>query len=130
MSMFSSIGNLFHGGGMDPGRALAPGNEQWSNLANFFPEGDKAAGAYDLANFYDNKAGKKQGGHHIDVGAALSAIGAMGGSNQTPPAAPQPDWLPPPPPRFLGGLQNAPQLGQRQMMPPPAWMQPYLWGGQ
>lgn len=103
MGMFSNLG----GGAKVPG-----GNQQWSQLANFFPDAQTAG----------------KSGHSIDIASILASLGQQQ-QPQVPPATPPPQWLPPPPPQFLGALQNAPRLSQGQMMPPPAYMQPYLWGG-
>jgi len=56
--------------------------------------------------------------------AALQALGAPDDAPAPPHA---PEWMAMPQPRFSGLLD--PHIGQPQLMPAPAWMQPYLWGG-
>lgn len=112
----SNLGAHFGiGGGGGGSTKLPPGNGQWAQLANFFP--DDGTGTP-----------KDKDGQHVDVEGVLFALQGLTGAGQPPQQPPPPDWMPMPSPRFLGGLQGAPQLGQRQMMPPPAQMQPYLWG--
>ena len=69
----------------------------------------------------------ERGQSYDDLASILGALQGLGG--EPPPAPPPPDWMPMPRSRFLGELQNAQLARQGQMMPPPAWMQPYLWGG-
>jgi hypothetical protein len=106
MSMFGNLGrSLFGSGAMDPG------------LAHEFH-----ASKEDLA------AAAKARGDHVDVASILSALQGLGGGSP-PPIPPPPEWLPMPAPSpAMADLRNAPRLAQRPLMPPPAWMQPYLWG--
>ncbi len=117
MGFLSNLGQTLGIGGGGGGK-LPPGNSQWAQLANFFPD--------------DGTGTKKDDkGQHVDVAGILSALqGLTGGQQQTPPAPDPMQFAPPPPPRFLGQLQGAPQLGQRQLMPAPAQSRPYMWGGQ
>jgi hypothetical protein len=114
MSIFDNIGRLFHHN-VNDGK-LPPGNSQWSQLANFFPE--------------DSNAGKSfKGDHRLNLSDALTALGALAANQAAPPPPPQPQWMaPPPPPQFPDLLSAAPRLPQRSM-PTPSWMQPYMWGG-
>lgn len=105
------LSSLFGGGG--PAK-LPPGNEQWSQLANFFPEDAKGI-----------KPAHKEG-DSIDVAAILGALQGLSGGSPPPPP---PDWMPMPrPSALMTDLRNAPRLAQRPLMPAPDWMQPYLWG--
>lgn len=115
MGFLSNLGQSFGIGGGGGGK-LPPGNGQWAQLANFFP---------------DNGAGTKmdEKGQHVDVAGILSALQGLTQHQQQP--APDPmQFAPMPQSRFLSQLQGAPQLGQRQMMPAPAQYRPYMWGGQ
>jgi hypothetical protein len=113
MSFLGNLGGLFHGGGA---AKLPPGNGQWSQLANFFP--DEAKGAKPAA----------KGAGQVDVASILAALQGMSGGSP-PPQPPPPEWIPmPPPSAMMRDLRNAPRLAQRQLMPAPDWMQPYLWG--
>jgi hypothetical protein len=57
----------------------------------------------------------------------FAALQALGAPDDAPPPPRAPEWMSMPQPRFSGLLD--PHVGQPQLMPAPAWMQPYLWGG-
>jgi hypothetical protein len=120
VSIFDNISSLFH---HSPGK-LPPGNNQWAQLANFFPQ-DSGAGL--AVKGWEGLDPSKKGASHIGAGTILGALGALGGSNQPPPVAP-PQFAPMAPPPDLSGLAGAPMMGQRPMMPTPGQYAPYMWG--
>ena len=124
MGFLSGLGNLFHHS-TNNGR-LPPGNSQWAQLANFYPTDSKAGLGVEGWGGLDPSGEKRSG---TDVGSIVAALGALGGSNQPPPAPPPMQFAPMPQPTAVASLQNAPRIGQQQMMQTPQWMQPYMWGG-
>jgi len=57
----------------------------------------------------------------------FAALQALGAPDDAPPPPRAAEWMSMPQPRFSGLLD--PHIGQPQLMPAPASMQPYLWGG-
>lgn len=111
----SNLGAHFGIGGSGASKPPA-WDAQWAQLGNYFP---------------NDKTGTKTDdkGQHVDVADILSALQGLTGGGQAPPAQQPMQFDPMPQSRFLPGLQNAPQLGQRQMTGPPPQMAPYLWVG-
>ena len=102
---------------------LAPGNSQWSQLANFFPRDSKAG--LDVKGWSGLDPSGKGGGP--DWAGILAALGSLRQQQPVPEAPPPMQFGAMPGPRFRD-LLNAPQLGPRNLMPTPAWMAPYMWG--
>jgi hypothetical protein len=114
-----SVGSFFTGLGKDVG-LTGPGG--------LFG----GAGSMDPGLVHEFHAGKggKPAGSGIDLASLLSALQGLGSGGVDPSLIPPPpEWIPmPPPSATMRDLRNAPRLAQRQLMPAPDWMQPYLWG--